>query len=501
MSVLTGTPATYRDQAIEEYRDNPLISALPDICSERDAATAMLIRPKFDPGERLLPAEQRWHLLARLKHVVVPRPKYYEIERTVSRLIRAGYVLRNPLQADTWRRVYCARVHAAGHPSKPNASDQLMAAESKATIVGLSGIGKTTAIDAVLRTYPDQVIRHEIYQGSRLPITQIVWLKVTCPENGSISSFCREFARQLDQALGVDKYARMYSRSKMTRDELEGMMRQHSATYFLGLLVIDEIQRLDLAKTKGAAPLLDFFQDIRDHLKVPTVLVGTYKAIGLFQHQLKDARRASESGLIDLERPCAYNNAEWVKFVKRLWTYQWTQSATEPDEEMLLTLYDLTQGITDILVILFKLAQQRAMSDGSEAVTVDCIRATYDEQLVLLHPAINALRKNTSESLTKFEDLLPPSLSLIDQATPASLAEDIDSRLDELLEGQNVQAAPRPFVKGGRARKGAHQREELPADDIRSVAQSEDVYNALQQLGAIGDPTLFGKPNTQADRQ
>ncbi|WP_164722734.1 ATP-binding protein, partial [Enterobacter hormaechei] len=126
---------------------------------------------------------------------------------------------------------------AAGHPSKPNASDQLMAAESKATIVGLSGIGKTTAIDAVLRTYPDQVIRHEIYQGSRLPITQIVWLKVTCPENGSISSFCREFARQLDQALGVDKYARMYSRSKMTRDELEGMMRQHSATYFLGLLV------------------------------------------------------------------------------------------------------------------------------------------------------------------------------------------------------------------------------------------------------------------------
>ncbi|WP_233438168.1 ATP-binding protein, partial [Macrococcoides canis] len=132
---------------------------------------------------------------------------------------------------------------------------------------------------------------------------------MTCPENGSISSFCREFARQLDQALGVDKYARMYSRSKMTRDELEGMMRQHSATYFLGLLVIDEIQRLDLAKTKGAAPLLDFFQDIRDHLKVPTVLVGTYKAIGLFQHQLKDARRASESGLIDLERPCAYNNA------------------------------------------------------------------------------------------------------------------------------------------------------------------------------------------------
>lgn len=70
MSHLAGTLATYREQAIEEYRNNPLIAALPDIYSERDATVAMLVRPKFDPAERQLPAEQRWHLLARLKHVV-----------------------------------------------------------------------------------------------------------------------------------------------------------------------------------------------------------------------------------------------------------------------------------------------------------------------------------------------------------------------------------------------------------------------------------------------
>lgn len=492
MSHRAGVPATYRSQVIEEYCDNPLIEALPDIYSERDAAVAMLVRPKFDPTERQLPAEQRWHLLARLKHVVVPRPKYYEIERTVSRLIRAGYVLRNPLRADTWRRVYYAKAQAEIRPSISGSLDQLMAADSKATIVGLSGIGKTTAIDAVLRTYPDQVIRHEVYQESRLPITQIVWLKVTCPENGSISSFCREFARQLDRALGVDKYERMYSRSKLTRDELEGMMRQHSATYFLGLLVIDEIQRLNLAKTQGAAPLLDFFQDLRDHLKVPTVLVGTYKAIRLFQHQLKDARRASESGLIDVERPGSHNDAEWVRFVKRLWTYQWTQSPTQIDDELLYTLYDLTQGVTDILVILFKLAQQRAMLDGSEAVTIESIRATYEEQLALLHPAINALRRNTAESLTKFEDLLPPSRGVIERTTSAKLSEDIDTRLDELLSEQGSDATTPEPMRRTSSRKKRHPRRELAADDLRSAAHSDDVYAALSQAGAIGDTTLFG---------
>ncbi|CAJ0793472.1 ATP-binding protein [Ralstonia mannitolilytica] len=496
MSHCNGILATYREQAIEEYRDNPLIAALPNIYSERDAAIAMLARPKFDPAERQLPAEQRWHLLARLKHVVVPRPKYYEIERTVSRLIRAGYVLRNPLQADTWRRVYHARVHAEDPTSKSSASDQLMAADSKATIVGLSGIGKTTAIDAVLRTYPDQVIRHEIYQGARLPITQIVWLKVTCPENGSISSFCREFARQLDRALGIDKYERMYSRSKLTRDELEGMMRQHSATYFLGLLVIDEIQRLDLAKTQGAAPLLDFFQDLRDHLKVPTVLVGTYKAIRLFQHQLKDARRASESGLIDVERPISHKDAEWVKFVRRLWTYQWTQTPTEVDEKLLYTLYDLTQGITDILVILFKLAQQRAMLDGSEAVTVECVSATYEEQLTLLHPAINALRRNTSESLAKFEDLLPPSRSVIERATPLSLAEDIEARLDELMSEQSRVAVTPTLAESGRGPKKRRPQQKYQEDDLRAAAQSDDVYDALKRAGVIGDSELFGEAGT-----
>lgn len=499
MSHLAGTLATYREQAIEEYRNNPLIAALPDIYSERDATVAMLVRPKFDPAERQLPAEQRWHLLARLKHVVVPRPKYYEIERTVSRLIRAGYVMRNPLQADTWRRVYHANTHTEGRSRKSSSSDQLMAADSKATIVGLSGIGKTTAIDAVLRTYPDQVVRHELYHGSRLPITQIVWLKVTCPENGSISSFCREFARQLDHALAIDKYERMYSRSKLTRDELEGMMRQHSATYFLGLLVIDEIQRLDLAKTQGAAPLLDFIQDLREQLKVPTVLVGTYKAIRLFKRELKDARRASESGLIDIEAPSSHDDADWVKFVRRLWTYQWTQKPTELDEELLYTFYDLTQGITDILVILFKLAQQRAMLDGSETLTVECVRATYNEQLVLLHPAIDALRSNTDESLTKFEDLLPPSRSVIERATATSLAANIDARLDELMGVRSHEMAtpisPEDTRKSGKRRP----QPELHENDLRSAAQSDDVYGTLKRAGAIADITLFGEAPPSAD--
>lgn len=154
---------------------------------------------------------------------------------------------------------------------------------------------------------------------------QIVWLKVTCPKNGSISSFCREFARQVDLALHTDgKYEKEFTKSHMREDMLEGSMRQIAATHFLGILLIDENQRLNLSKTDGSAPLLYFFQDLCTLLRVPVVEIGTYKAGRLFTEEMKDARRASENGLLEFRRPLRQTK-EWDDFVRRIWAYQRVQ--------------------------------------------------------------------------------------------------------------------------------------------------------------------------------
>jgi hypothetical protein len=299
MSTDHSSPA-YVEQNIAEYRDNPLIEALPPILTEKEAAGAMVLRPQIQPEERTMSTEERWHLLARLKYVVIPRLIFYDVERTISRLLRAGYVVRNPVEATTWRSIYTAQDREQWR----NLDWQLIPCESQLLIVGLSGSGKTTCADAILRTYPQQVIHHASWRGRHLPITQLVWLKVTCPKNGSISSFCREFARQVDTALGTGgKYEKLFSRTVMREDMLEGAMRQIAATHFLGILIIDEIQRLSLQKTHGTAPLLHFFQDLRTTLRVPVVEIGTSKAANLFINEMKDGRRASESGLIQFERP------------------------------------------------------------------------------------------------------------------------------------------------------------------------------------------------------
>ncbi|MFJ1472597.1 hypothetical protein [Massilia orientalis] len=100
---------TYAEQNIAEYRDNPLIESLPPILTEKEAARAMILRPQIQPEERAMSTEERWHLLARLKYVVIPRLIFYDVERTISRLLRAGYVVRNPIEAATWRSIYTAQ--------------------------------------------------------------------------------------------------------------------------------------------------------------------------------------------------------------------------------------------------------------------------------------------------------------------------------------------------------------------------------------------------------
>ncbi|GGE80933.1 ATP-binding protein [Massilia psychrophila] len=483
---------TYVEQNIAEYRDNPLIEALPPIFSENEAARAMILRPQIQPEERAMSTEERWHLLARLKYVVIPRLIFYDVERTISRLLRAGYVVRNPSEAATWRSIYTAQ----DREQSRNLDWQLIPCESQLLIVGLSGSGKTTCADAVLRSYPQQIIHHSIWRGRHLPITQLVWLKVTCPKNGSISSFCREFARQVDVALDTGgKYEKLFSRARMREDMLEGAMRQIAATHFLGILIIDEIQRLSLHKTHGTALLLHFLQDLRTALRVPVVEIGTSKAASLFTDEMKDGRRASESGLIQFERP-SKRVKEWDDFVQRIWTYQWVRHPKDPDDEMLDTVFDLSQSIPDFVVLLFKLAQQRAMLDGTETLTPALLKQTYDHALALLHPAINALRTNTTKSLSKYEDLLPVDEALakllefprhvtvvqdhLDQLFPVSGAVTTDARTEQSTTRRPYEGSTEPVDHDAL-------NAELPPGymDMRTAADEGDPHQYLVEKGVI----------------
>ncbi|WP_374554263.1 ATP-binding protein [Aquitalea pelogenes] len=391
-------PAGYLEQSVAEYRGNPLIEALPPIHSEEAAAVAMSNFPDIPTDEeRRQPKEIRLHCIDRLKRLVQPMPIHLELEGVVSSVIRGGYVGRNPMVAGTWRHLYSLSTDRG-------AASEFVSSASSFSLVGLSGIGKSTALNSILKLYP-QVIRHQKYHDRGFVHTQITYLKLDCPHDGSLSGLCRAFFRAVDVALGQDRYLRRI-RPRAGVPELVQMMEQAASTFFIGALFIDEIQHLRVAKTGGKENMLNFFVNLINCIGIPVAFIGTNSMVELFADVMRNARRACDMGDHEFQQP-KQDDPVWNLLLNAVWQYQWVQAPGPLTPDIRGRLYDLTQGVTDFLTKLMILGQRYAIQTGKETLTPEVFSYVADTKMKLLKPAISALRSGNPEQMRRFEDLLP----------------------------------------------------------------------------------------------
>lgn len=389
--------AAYQESPVAEYRGNPLIEALPPILTEQDAAGAIARYPEEPVGSQTMDGSLRLHCIDRVRSVIQPLPIHLELEAAVSLVLRSGYVGRNPMQPTTVR-------HLHGLSSGMTATEGFTSTATTFSLVGLSGIGKSTALEAILRLYP-QTIVHRNYRGREFVQTQIVWLKLDCPFDGSLSGLCHAFFGAVDQAIGQRRYA---DRAPL-RGGIAGLihrMEQLASTYYVGALFIDELQHLKVAKTGGKNNMLNFFVNLLNSIGVPVVFIGTNSMIDLFGDVLRNARRACGIGLYNFRQPAATDPA-WGLLVDALWRYQWVRHIEPLTPELQDTLYDLTQGVTDFLAKLLILGQRYAIQSGAERLTETVLRHVAATKMQLLQPALAALRSGDPKKMRAFDDLLP----------------------------------------------------------------------------------------------
>lgn len=474
--------AGYLEQAVPEYRGNPLIEALPPILSEQEAATAMSKFPEIPSEEdRKQPKEIRLHCINRLKHLVQPLPIYLELESVVSSVIRGGYVGRNPMAVGTWRHLYSLS-------TERGAASDFVSTASSLSLVGLSGIGKSTALNSILNLYP-QVIRHQKYGDRGFVHTQITYLKLDCPHDGSLSGLCRAFFRTVDVAIGQDRYTRRL-RPKAGVAELIQMMEQVASTYFIGALFIDELQHLRVAKTGGKENMLNFFVNLINCIGIPAVFVGTNSMVGLFSDVMRNARRACDMGDHEFEKP-TQDDPTWRLLLDAVWRYQWVQCPGTLTADLRELLYDLTQGVTDFLVKLMILGQRYAIQTGKETLTPEVFSYIADTKMKLLKPAIAALRSGEAGLMVKFEDLLPTDEQLKVMMTP--------SDAEKLKDRASLLAKMQPFPQHSEADSFSPEKPETVSStqakrqsEARELAQQSDSLAALKGAGwLLQDPFEF----------
>jgi len=394
--------AWYEPSPVLEYFGNPLIEAMPPILSEEQAAERLAEFPPLAADERSLPKEVRLHCINRLAHLVQPLPIHLELEAVVSSVFRGGYVGRNPMESGTWRHL-----HALA--ARNSSVSTFNSTASTFSLVGLSGMGKTTALKSILNQYP-QVIKHTRYLGRDFIHTQIVWLKLECPFDGSLVGLCSAFFRAVDAALGDDSHARYYTSRRSISDLIRGM-EQVASTYFVGALFIDELQHLKNAKGSNRSNMLNFFVNLINSIGVPVVFVGTNSMVTLFSDLLRNARRVSGLGLYDFKQPSEDDEA-WNLLLEAMWDYQWVRQPMPLTENLRRQIYDLTQGVTDFLAKLMMLGQKHAIQSGTERLDERVFAHVSATKLKLLQPALAALRSKDPEQMSRFDDLLPADAQL-----------------------------------------------------------------------------------------
>jgi hypothetical protein len=290
--------------------------------------------------------------------------------------------------------------------------DNSATAASGFHILGLSGGGKSRAILRCLQLLP-QTIRHKRYKDQDFTYKQLVWLKLDCPFDGNPKGLCIQFFTTVDAILGTN-YRRNYAGKRRITDEMMSDMALVAGNHALGILVVDEIQRLSLANSGGAGKMLNFFVELVNRIGVPVTLVGTYKGMSVLSGEFSQMRRGTGQGDMLWDR--IENDEQWKHFVDSLWRYQYVRKDSTPEDHvgsalpLSDVLYEETQGIIDFAIKVFMFAQERAMATGRERISAGLIRKVAKDKLKIPQLVLKALKTKDMRILERFEDLYPAAI-------------------------------------------------------------------------------------------
>lgn len=495
--------AQYIDPGLPEYADNPLIAALPSMMSKKDVIALLNQRPPIQDAEKNLPGHIRVHAIARMtKSFFYPMSIHLNLERKISVLLRQGYLGRNPKNASFKKQLNNSYQRIVENDLDAYVHDDVDSTASSMSVIGISGSGKTTTFNRILKTYP-KVIYHPDYN-----LLQVPWLKVDCPHDGTITEFCLSIFRALDRRLNTD-YFGQYKGSRRGIGYLITEVANLCLLHAVGLLVIDEFQHLNLAKGGGEKKMINFLVKLINTIGVSVVIIGTPKALPLFAGEFRKARRAAGEGSILWDRIA--NDACWDDFINQMWQFQWLNDAGPLDEALRETLYDLSQGIADVVIKLFCVAQARAIllpsSAAPETITPSLLKTVYEEEFSSIHPMLSALRKGDKRKIIECSDISIPSidgvmLQMFDHLEPPQPEQPTTLDMDDQADSNTASTAIQLLENMGVSSDIAvplvtHAIKEKPDISVIQLIHTATAAHAEQEESALKKPASSKASLTQ----
>ena len=266
------------------------------------------------------------------------------------------------------------------------------------TIIGLSGIGKSSSISRAINL----ISNNSVIQLNN-PYTQIIpCLVVQCPFDSSVKGLLLEILRKVDEQLESNYYGYAL-RTKATTDMLIGSTSQIALNH-IGLLIVDEIQ--NVCNSKNGKSLIGILTQLINNSGISICMVGTPVCCGFFEQEMQLARRS-----LGLRYDAMKYDIHFKQFCEKLLSYRYVKNEITITDSLIEWLYEHSGGIASVVVSLIHDAQEIAILTQKETLNIETLNEAYQKRLSLLHDHVKtSLSSKHITTNAKRKEITNPSV-------------------------------------------------------------------------------------------
>lgn len=339
---------------------------LPEMKSGNELISALSIIPEYD--ETICQQNQAVRLMALsdLYQIYIPSQMSLEIYSKLYLALLRSMQKKGTQMAIKQRYENYKAIQQQSYSGILGGSDSF-------TIIGTSGIGKSSAISRAISL----ITENRIIETEK-PYTKIIpCLIVQCPFDSSVKGLLLEILRKVDEELGTDHYIHAVKSRASTTDMLIGAVSS-IALNNIGMLVVDEIQ--NVVNSKNGKSLIGALTQLINNSGISICMVGTPESTVFFEQAMQLARRS-----VGLQYTTMKYDDYFQSFCKIIFKYQFLKNRTEITAAITEWLYEHSAGVVSVVVSLIHDAQEIAILTGKEVLNLDTLNEAYQQRLSLLH--------------------------------------------------------------------------------------------------------------------
>lgn len=339
---------------------------LPEMKSGNELISALSIIPEYDKTICQQNQAVRLMALSDLYQIYIPSQMSLEIYSKLYLALLRSMQKKGSQMAIKQRYENYKAIQQQSYSGILGGSDSF-------TIIGTSGIGKSSAISRAISL----ITENRIIETDK-PYTKIIpCLIVQCPFDSSVKGMLLEILRKVDEELGTDHYIHAIKSRAATTDMLIGAVSS-IALNNIGMLVVDEIQ--NVVNSKNGKSLIGALTQLINNSGISICMVGTPESTVFFEQAMQLARRS-----VGLQYTTMKYDEYFQSFCKIIFKYQFLKNQTEITAAITEWLYEHSAGVVSVVVSLIHDAQEIAILTGKEVLNLDTLNEAYQQRLTLLH--------------------------------------------------------------------------------------------------------------------